>query len=402
GITRAIEAGKRLKRFVGTAEPVPFVTPPAMPKVLKQEFVVGMKEYGLDHRVQSMGLDVLSQAASMQERLPEIREEHEGPVKATWTSTQSGQQASGSSPPRMTSQGPAANSMSSNGSQPVRADIHSDNKKATGLPTLPASSSALWEVDFPGYTPALLTILLTWSHAMQSFYRRLPDPKTFPIHAAFPRRITPPAYNRLISVGFYYTSFIPHKDIRFLGPGDMAEIGYAEVDVFRSKEEVRKRTLGVYRDQIHLADSGEGRWAYVLIKEHAIPEEETPPHVMLAWHLSAVTDTSTCLHTVFPDNHEPILSKPPATPAPPEQPIRRLASLQNLISPSRGQKHLHREIRSVSSSAGSTEVEESSILPQEGAQTLKRTVVKLEKAGSIPLIKGYRVDLKEFRGWLDA
>jgi hypothetical protein len=266
---------------------------------------------------------------------------------------------------------------------------------------------------------------------MQSFYRRLPDPKTFPIHAAFPRRITPPAYNRLISVGFYDTSFIPHKEIRFLGPGDMAEIGYAEVDVFRSKEEVftfnvqaqehpskaqamkrrlgigskhgeRKRTLGVYRDQIHLADSGEGRWAYVLIKEHAISEEETAPHVMLAWHLSAVTDTSTCLHTVFPDNHEPILSKPPATPAPPEQPLRRLASLQNLISPSRGQKHLHREIRSVSSSAGSTEVEESSILPQEGAQTLKRTVVKLEKAGSIPLIEGYRVNLKEFRGWLDA
>ncbi|RYO72058.1 hypothetical protein AA0113_g1689 [Alternaria arborescens] len=584
GITRAIEAGKRLKRFVGTAEPVPFVTPPAMPKVLEQEFVVGMKEYGLDHRVQSMGLDVLSQAASMQERLPEIRKEHEGPVKATWTSTQSGQQASGSSPPRMTSQGPAANSMSSNGSQPVRAsydtpslaafkkqmdafeekhvpaysnanpnvssddieasgsrhaynyntrseslsshkgisrikplfpspragaqswdesksisqqhmvpcqptpaasssrdsacfenlfrqpptssvpyivvpspsptklalsqkhlipqaadelfrpdvkDIHSDNKKATGLPTLPASSSALWEVDFPGYTPALLTILLTWSHAMQSFYRRLPDPKTFPIHAAFPRRITPPAYNRLISVGFYDTSFIPHKEIRFLGPGDMAEIGYAEVDVFRSKEEVvtfnaqaqehplksqamkrrlgteskhgeRKRTLGVYWDQIHLADSGEGRWAYVLIKEHAISEEETAPHVMLAWHLSAVTDTSTRLHTVFPDNHEPILSKPPATPAPPEQPLRGLASLQNLISPSRGQEHLHREICSVSSSAGSTEVEESSILPQEGAQTLKRTVVKLEKAGSIPLIEGYRVDLKEFRGWLDA
>jgi hypothetical protein len=121
GITRAIEAGKRLKRFVGTAEPVPFVTPPAMPKVLEQEFVVGMKEYGLDHRVQSMGLNVLSQAASMQERLPEIREEHEGPVKATWASPQSGQQASGSSTPRMTSQGPAANSMSSNGSQPVRA-----------------------------------------------------------------------------------------------------------------------------------------------------------------------------------------------------------------------------------------------------------------------------------------
>ena len=148
-LTRAIEAGKRLKRFVGTAEPVPFVTPPAMPKVLKQEFVVGMKEYGLDHRVQSMGLDVLSQAASMQERLPEIREEHEGPVKATWTSTQSGQQASGSSPPRMTSQGPAANSMSSNGSQPVRASYDTPS-----LAAFKKQMDAFEEQHVPAYSNA--------------------------------------------------------------------------------------------------------------------------------------------------------------------------------------------------------------------------------------------------------
>ncbi|KAL1801457.1 hypothetical protein ACET3X_001799 [Alternaria dauci] len=644
GIARAIEVRKRLQRVMGVTEPVPFVTPPAMPEDLEQEFVSGMKEYGLDNRMHNMKLDVLSQAASMQERLPEIKEEHESPVRDTWTFTQSGQEVTpcnplvelsaldspsskdskkpigdgtddpqppalgqssrmsgtefeapmsepmpgfykvGSSPLRMTSPSPAVNPISSDGFRPVHAsydtpsfaafrkqmeafeeqhmpaysnavpnmgsediqtshlrhahnyitrsdsvssfrsvsrikplfpsprvgtqswdeskgvsqqhvsevqpntapmssqdntffenlfcqppassvpriavqapsptklpsskkrftpqvtdellgsaakDTRPDNKKATGLPTLPASSSASWEVEFPGYTPALLTILLTWSHAMQSFYRRLLDSRTFPIHAAFPHSITPPVYNRVISVGFYDTSVVPHEEIRFLGPGDKAEIGYAEVDVFRSREEVAafeaqeqehfskaramKRKLGlgsrfgeqkgkmsVYQDQMHLANSGEGRWAYVLIRGHATSDEEVAPHVMLAWHLSAVTDTSTCLYTVFPDNHEPVLRKPPATSAPPKQPLRRLASLQNLVSPSRGQRHLHREIRSASCSAGSMEVEESSILPQEGAQTLKRTVVKLEKADSVPLIEGYRVDLEKFTGWLNA
>jgi hypothetical protein len=48
------------------------------------------------------------------------------------------------------------------------------------------------------------------------------------------------------------------------------------------------------------------------------------------------------------------------------------------------------------------QVDLSSIVPQEGAHTFKRTVFKLEKAGSIPLVEGYRVDLEEFKGWLDA
>jgi hypothetical protein len=648
GIARAIEAGKRLQRVMGVAEPVPFVTPPAVPENLEQEFVAGMKEYGLENKMHNMALDVLSQVAGMQERLPEIEEENESPVKAAWTPPKSdqeegasddpldcladvqstpskgpkkpvgngiddqqppalapssrmshvelettmndsmlslhkaGQQAFASSPPHMTSQGPEAVTMPYDGFRPMNASYHApsfaafkkemdayseqhmpahsqgsqmgkggisiskskqkanhgiisgsssgygpmsssaskplfpsprigpmswsegkgashqpvapaqltpaatsspreaffdnlfrqppttsapgiavqgpsptklpssnkrrapqaadelfgpalkgtrpDIKKATGLPTLPESSPVFQ--NFPGYTLALLTILLTWSHTMQSLYRRLPNPKTFPIHAAFPHRVTPPAYNHLISVGFYDTSVIPHKEIRFLGPGDAAEIGYAEVDVFRSKEEIAaseaqdqesckiaamKRKLGllpgygepkdkvnIYQDQLHLANSGEGRWAYIVIKGHATsPEDDAPPHVMLAWHISAVTDTSTCLHTVFPDKDEPVLSHPLTISAPPKESLRRFASLQNLVSPSREQKNLHRGIRSVSSSADLPQ-EESDILPQEGALTLKRTVLKLEKAGSIPLIEGHRVDVKEFKGWLDA
>jgi hypothetical protein len=153
---------------------------------------------------------------------------------------------------------------------------------------------------------------------------------------------------------------------------------------------------------MHLAMGGEGRWAYILIKAHATPQEEVAPNVMLAWHISAITDTSTCLHTVFPDKDEPILSHPPALTTPPKQSPKRFASLQNLMIPTHGQKHLHREIRSASSSLELPQMDVSSILPQQGAQTLKRTVVKLDKAGNIPLIEGYRVDVKEFWGWLDA
>jgi hypothetical protein len=639
GIARAMDAAKRLNRVMGLAPPEPFVTPPDMPKNLEQEFAAGLVEYGLDNRMKSMGLSVLSQAADMQERLPEIMEENESPVEAEWTPSPSGegaddsgpsisaasagmsdvefgalmdespqghdnadQQAFASSPPRMPAQGhdPEATASGSSdthdlegatlldGSRPydspsftsfreqmnafevkhvpahsqdsgqLSSDIligapnqalkygttpgdtsgcgnafgparkpllpsprveaqswdegkgkgkqpmlpaqattpppgvaffetlfrqpppaeapriavqapsptesptpkkpsrkrtrkrnkkrkpppadddqlgpalkgsRPDEKKATGLPILPASSS--WEIDFPGYTPALLTILLNWSFTVQSFYRRLPSPKAFRCHPSFPFPVTAPLYNHLISVGFYDTSVVPHKEIRFLGPGDAAEIGYAEVDVFRSKEaraafekqeqestklnEMKKKLrLGLgyvepgvkasrSQDQMHLEKSGEGRWAYVLIKGHKTSKEETaPPHVMLAWHISAVTDTSSCLHTIFPDGHVPTPSHPSAALTPPKPSLRRFASLQNLVSGSCGQKHLHREIRSASSSSELPQVNASSIDPQEGAHTFKRTVVKLDKAGSLPLIEGYRVDVGEFKGWLDA
>jgi hypothetical protein len=88
GIARAMDAAKRLNRVMGLAPPEPFVTPPDMPINLKQEFAAGLLEYGLDNRMKSMGLSVLSQVADIQERLPEIIEENESTVEAAWTGSQ--------------------------------------------------------------------------------------------------------------------------------------------------------------------------------------------------------------------------------------------------------------------------------------------------------------------------
>ncbi|KAI4660988.1 uncharacterized protein J4E79_005556 [Alternaria viburni] len=453
GLARATDAAKRLHRVLGIAPPEPFVMPPDMPEGLKEEFEAGLEEYGLDKKMQNMGLDVLSQAAGMQKPLPdkplfpspqvEAETWDEGKGKGKGKEPMSTPTAKGKQPmapiqatvaiqaPSGVEPSSAKKRMSPPGGDeaPGPAPKGSRVDGTTGLPTLPESSS--WDIDFPGYTPALLTILLNWSFTVQSFYRRLPNPKAFRAHASFPFPVTAPIYNHLISVGFYDTSVVPHKEIRFLGPGDAAEIAYAEVDVFRGKDEraafeeqeqkhtkleemKKKLKLGRgYRgpggeatrsqDQYHLAIHGEGRWAYVLIKGHPTsPEDIAPPHIMLAWHISAVTNVSSCLHTVFPEKDTPAPGDQPMTPTSSKQPLRPFASLQNLVSGSRGQKHLHREIRSASSTSELPQVDASSIEPQEGALTLKRTVAKMENAGSIPLVEGFRVDVGQFKGWLDA
>ncbi|CAO2655843.1 Nn.00g046460.m01.CDS01 [Neocucurbitaria sp. VM-36] len=292
---------------------------------------------------------------------------------------------------------------------------------STGLPIFSLESEALWKFKFPGNTHALLTILLTWSYAMQSCYNRCPNPTVFSFNVAFPYAVKPPVYQHLISVSFYDTSILPHKEFRFLGPGDAAEITYGEVDTFRSEKdseafqehlkqdcrvEAMKRALGLetinQKDGRHMsmhqrAATGEGRWGYILIKGHQTGRNETPPHVMIAFHISAITDSSTCLHTIFPDNH-PV---PSAAPLPPRPFLRRSFSLQNLINGSRKPLRMHQVLHSASSSE-LPQGDVANIAPQEGAQTLRRTLLKLGKAGSVPLIEGYRVDVQAFRGWLDA
>ncbi|KAF1946048.1 hypothetical protein EJ02DRAFT_508895 [Clathrospora elynae] len=281
-----------------------------------------------------------------------------------------------------------------------------------GLPVLPATSEALWKFHFPGNTHALLTILLTWSHTIQSFYRRLPDPKAFQYHSAFPFRVTPPVYQHLVSLAFYDTSVTPHKEIRFLGPGDAAEIGYGEVDTFRSEEDwdsfleqqhmwnskfpfVNKESR--HTDQVHNAVTGEGRWVYFLVKGHTSSPQEIAPHVILATHSSSITEASTCLHTILPDEYMPLTPLQPS----PKQSLRRFASLQNLMSGPSTQKRLYQLLRSASSSE-LPPIDSAIIASQEGAQTLRRTVLKMEKAGFVPLIEGYRVDVGKFRAWMDA
>lgn len=290
---------------------------------------------------------------------------------------------------------------------------------STGLPILSADSEAMWKFRFPGNTHALLPVLLKWSWTMQSFYNPLPDNKSFPFHAAFPYPVEPPVCHRLLSVAFYDTSVEPHREIRFLGPGDAAEISYHEVDTFRSQEELDEQQkhdckvdllrtrLGLttiepqkgirHMPMYHCAATGEGRWAYILIKGHQSATEDTAPHVMIAFHISAITNDSTCLHTVLPDNHTPVK----VSPTPPHPPLKRFGSLQNLMAASRHQKHMHQTLHSASST-NLPRVKVHSSKPEEGAQTLRRTVLKLEKAGSVPLIKGYRVGVVKFRGWLYA
>lgn len=293
---------------------------------------------------------------------------------------------------------------------------------SVGLPLLPDTSEALWKFHFSENTHALLTILLTWSITMRSMYNSCPNPKAFSYNTSLPWPVTPPIYQQLVSVGFYDMGVTPHQEIRFLGPGDVSEIIYGEVDTFRSQEDLdtfrgrqkqyckieamRKamrlatspQKAGRYMASHQRAATGEGRWAYILIKGHQATKDGTPPHLMIAFHTSAVTDESMCLHTIFPDDY----SAPSPPPQSPDNPrLKRIGSLQNIISASRNPRRLHHALRSASSSEISR-VNVINTTPQVGAYTLQRTVLKMEKAGGIPLIEGYRVDVGAFRGWLDA
>ncbi|KZM23743.1 uncharacterized protein EKO05_0005673 [Ascochyta rabiei] len=303
------------------------------------------------------------------------------------------------------------------GSQRARRD------DTVGLPTLPSYARVLWKSRFPGNTHALLTILLTWSQTMWLLHHRLPDPKLFAIHPAFPYSVSPPLARQLLSVSFYDTSIEPHKEVRFLGPGDVAEMSYHEVDVFNDPESQQdnqeeaqpsfpinaiKQTLGRagpegtrhmrFTTPLQRAKTGSGRWCYILLKGHETHSSETPPHIVLAWHNSAITATSNCLHTIHPAN------APPATPSPPPSKLKRFSSLQNLGPALRkpARFNFHQTLRSASSSSELPPVDAVAEVQPQGSVTLQRTVLKLERAGGVPLIEGYRVDVAAFSGWLDA
>ncbi|KAJ4371462.1 hypothetical protein N0V83_004679 [Neocucurbitaria cava] len=301
-------------------------------------------------------------------------------------------------------------------SEPLPTRVRAE--RTTGLPTLPLASEALWKFKFPGNTHALLTILLTWQLKMQSCYNRHPNPKSFAVNPAFPYAVTPPVYQRLVSVSFYDTSVEPHKEIRFLGPGDAAEMIYAEVDTFRDEEDIEefeeqqkqddrlaavKRALGLdtgyekgsrQMAMHHRAKTGEGRWAYILVKGNKTGgPNDTAPQLMVAWHISAVTASSTCLHSIFPDDH-PGFAAPAPVPAPP---LKRSVSFQNLLSGARNPIRMYKSLHSTST-LELPKVDLVDTAAHDGAQTLHRTVLRMGKAGRVPLIEGFRVDVQAFRG----
>ena len=148
----------------------------------------------------------------------------------------------------------------------------------------------------------------------------------------------------------------------------------------------------------HRAKTGEGRWCYVLVKGHSPPDGSTPPHVMIAWHISAVTSTSDCLHTLYADD----AAQKPAAPA--QNKVKRFSSLQNLAQALRSSAkfNFHYSLRTASSSSELPAVHPYAIDEQQEGVTLMRTVMKLERAGVIPLIEGFRVDVKAFGEWIEA
>ncbi|KAH7396618.1 hypothetical protein DE146DRAFT_763642 [Phaeosphaeria sp. MPI-PUGE-AT-0046c] len=273
-------------------------------------------------------------------------------------------------------------------------------ESTTGLPILDASQELLWRTKFPGNTYALLTIILTWTLSMQRMHKELRDPYCFSLNPAFPYPIIPPIHQKLVSVAFYDNSMTPHKEIRFIGPSDVAEMSYNEVDIFSTSSPTQserasrlcamKRALGLKSTSASSNADGTGRWSYIILKAHGLdPPTTTAPHVMVAWPKSAVTNSSDCLHTVYAD------AAPVARP-PPVKVLKRFSSLQNLASAMR----LDKTLRAASSSAYLPAAEEEEIT--EGALMLMRRVVKMEMAGKIPLIEGYRVDVKSWAGWLEA
>ncbi|KAJ4336766.1 hypothetical protein N0V87_005158 [Didymella glomerata] len=347
-------------------------------------------------------------------------------------SLQSGQDVTSSPPPRIMIQAPSPvkpTKSRKRAPSPANQDEfgpslaqRSRRDDTTGLPVLPLDAEDEWTDDFPGNTYALLTVLLTWSHTMWTKYHLLHDPKIFATHPAFAYPVTPPVRKQLVSVSFYDTGVNPHKEVRFFGPGDAAEMSYHEVDVFADPKSKTspppsprcnasvvtfKETLGLtekgsskntrYVSMPHRAKTGEGRWCYILIKGHAPPDGSTPPHIMLAWHISAVTSTSDCLHTLYTDD---AASKP----VPVQNKVKHFSSLQNLAQAlcSQAKFNFHHSLRTASSSSELPAVGPYAIGEQREGVTLVRTVMKLEKAGGIPLIEGFRFDVKAFREWMEA
>ncbi|KAH7068732.1 hypothetical protein FB567DRAFT_609093 [Paraphoma chrysanthemicola] len=289
--------------------------------------------------------------------------------------------------------------------------------ETTDLPVLAADQENLWKEDFPGNTNALMTIMIPWSMSMTRLNAQLPDAYHFSINAAFPYRVEPPLAHKLFSAAFYDDKPTPHKEIRFLGPGHKVDMTYYEVDVFSYKD---KPAFSVHASKVaalrralkldvpethvdhmsmrHRGDIGEGRWAYILIKAHASAyPDEVPPHVMIAWHTTAVTRASKCLHTIYPGGS----NAPKSAAAPQPKGLKRSASLQNLAARSRDAARVRQDLR-FASSAELPGVDGATDVVQPGALALLREVWKMEKAGRTPLIEGYRVDVGAWREWLEA
>ncbi|CAA9956500.1 hypothetical protein PTMSG1_00108 [Pyrenophora teres f. maculata] len=440
GLLRATEATEELFRAVGMKEPLPFTKPPAVPHTLEKKFEDGLAEYGVDANgpatnakqrlsniieennkdsmssVDSAGQQVAPFAPREQDASSETRSDRPntgffGPSLAFRPNTTLEPTGKTEGSATFDEVSKMLSSTKHNFGNTMFQDRHKNETLPTKvdeltLPKINKPAQSPWREDLfgpvlegPRVQGGTGLPIITWNslEVMMKFQDRLSHPQSFAVHPAFPLQTKHPTRKRLISVSFYDTTTNPHQEIRFFGPGDVTDIVYAEVDVFKSIEVKKNRSM----DQMKYASTGEGRWAFIHIEDHGVRKswEAQFPFVLLAWQISTVTSTSQCVHTIYPDGAPTTL--PPIRPQSSGRSVRRLVSLSQMQDARLQKQRLYEAIRSESISE-LAQAEMSSDLPLVGSHKFVRTVIKLGKPGNIPLIEGHRVDIPEFGKWMDA
>jgi hypothetical protein len=194
-----------------------------------------------------------------------------------------------------------------------------------------------------------------WHGMTRDFYENhTPPARIMRMHPLFSHYVpTPPININLSAISFWDTSTEPHRELRFLGPGDVSTMLYCEVDTFASfmrtakldangqvivddeddAEQVEKEKekpkfervlLGgnvhwqkkqkKYEEMRDPNQNGDGRWSFVLIKgvekNGVVHKGVAPPWVTIAWPTNTVTQKGECMYTVFPDAVENPFAEP--------------------------------------------------------------------------------------------
>lgn len=209
----------------------------------------------------------------------------------------------------------------------------------TGLSALPKEYEWAWKDPFPGNTEGISYNLLTWHATMRNLHANLSNPALMPIHPVSLYPPTKPLHISLASASFWDTGVEPHKELWFVGPRDVEVLSYNEVDTFSERKDMESNKLKQASRLNNLLKmkikdrgrkrkpdttfNGDGRWCFIVIRSHdnegstptiaeeadsrhdsneeAEEQEHEAPYVILAFPKSAVTRTTECLHTLYPD-----------------------------------------------------------------------------------------------------
>jgi hypothetical protein len=333
--------------------------------------------------------------------------------------------------------------------QPVQKKLRGESAN-TGLPPHPLFVGKYATTPFPGNTEGLSYNLLTWHSTMRNLYAKINDPCLMALHPMFPYRPTKPVHVPLVSASFWNTGMEPHKELWFIGPGDVETLSYNEVDTFSERREIpadKKKRTNRFKQIMSNAEarrmkmrdpaqSGDGRWCFIVIRGHRgqgnqdhkgvgrftsktkfqdEEVEEVAPYIVIAFPKSAVTQSTECLHMLYPDSGEPAKeSEAPPAPEPQMQPrIGRSISTPILNKAFRKPSISNFPFQFRRSNANLTDDAQAQQtfppLPFQQATekkgvpwTLRRTILWFEKGGNLPLVEGYRTDATLWKPFLDA